>query len=83
MRPLWQATHAVVAKVESDPEFARFVHVSEKIFKRSAFSECEKDEPVESVYRSTGYPDWAIRIAASWDRSKVTICFSWEEIDDE
>lgn len=83
MRPMWYATHAVVDKAEADPEFAKFVHESEEEFKDRDFSEYGKDEPVEIVYRRTAHPDWAIRIVTNWDRSKTTISFPGEELDDE
>ena len=83
MRPLWFTTHAVVDRMEADPEFARFVHLSEEEFKDMDFSEYGEDEPIDIVYRHIGDPDWTIRIVASWDRSRTTICFPWEEIEEE
>ena len=83
MRPMWYATHAVLDRMERDQEFARFVHLSEEAFKQTDFSEYEEDEPVEIVFRRSAHPDWTIRIVASWDRSKVTICCPGEELDDE
>ena len=81
MRPMWYATHAVVDKAESDPEFAKFVHESEEEFKRTDFSEFAEDAPITvRFYHDRG---WHIWITTNWDRSKTTISFPGEELDDE
>lgn len=93
MRPMWYATHAVVDRMERDPEFAWFVHDSEtrykaetryfKIILQTDSYKQANDEPFEIVYLNTDHPDWTIRIVTNWDRSKTTISFPGEEIEEE
>lgn len=83
MRPLWYATHAVVDRMEADPEFARFVHASEKDYQKRDMSVVEDDEMFEVMYVRSTHPEWTIRIVTNWDRSKTTISFPGEELDDE
>ena len=92
MRPMWHATHAIVDRMERDPEFAWFVHDSEERYKtdtryktifQADIHKQTYDKPFETVYLNTDHPDWTIRIVTSWDGSRTTICFPGEEVDDE
>ena len=82
MRPLWYATHAVVDKMEADPEFAQFVQTSAEEYKRTDFSEFVEDAPITVRFHHIEQ-GWHIWITTNWDRSKTTISFPGEEIDDE